>query len=92
MEEISEEEQAIMPEGGPDRKFNFYLSWCRTYLKDGGGALENSSRGVWTLTEDGKAIRTIDQVETIYEDYWSKKEKAKKEKRKHQKHLDLVEK
>ena len=90
MEDISEEEQAIMPERKKYRKFNYYLIWCRTYLKDV-GALENSSRGVWTLTEKGKAIRTIDQVKTIYDDYKSMKKKAKDEKRKHQKHLDLVE-
>src|SRR5206468_2992430 len=64
-EHISEEEQAIMMPDGKYRKLNYYLSWSRTYLKRG-GALENSSRGVWALTEKGESIQSIDEVVAIH--------------------------
>ncbi|WP_376710720.1 winged helix-turn-helix domain-containing protein [Pseudochrobactrum lubricantis] len=53
MEAISEEEQSLMMPNGQYRRLNYYLSWARTYLKRG-GALENSSRGVWALTDEVK--------------------------------------
>ena len=53
MEGISEEEQSLMMPNDQYRRLNYYLSWARTYLKRG-GALENSSRGVWALTKHGE--------------------------------------
>lgn len=37
----------------------YRLAWTRTYLK-GYGILENSSRGVWSLTEAGREIEQVD--------------------------------
>ena len=55
LEGVTEAEQALtMPDGNRTR-VTYYLAWARTYLK-GGGALENSSRGVWALTEKGGGI------------------------------------
>ncbi|EEZ31805.1 restriction endonuclease [Brucella sp. 83/13] len=64
LEGISEEEQSLMMPNGQYRRLNYYLSWARTYLKRG-NALENSSRGVWALTEEGEKITTIVQTREI---------------------------
>ncbi len=44
----------------------YRLAWTRTYLK-GWGALDNSERGVWSLTDKGERI-TLADVETIKRD------------------------
>jgi restriction system protein len=44
----------------------YRLAWTRTYLKSW-GALENSERGVWSLTDKGERITAAD-VETIKRD------------------------
>lgn len=66
IEGVSEEEQAItMPNDGRP-KIRYYLSWARTYLKRG-GAIENSSRGVWALTEAGETIRSKKETGAIFD-------------------------
>lgn len=51
MEGVTEEEQAHEIPGSAGRiKVAYYLSWARTYLKRG-GALVNSARGIWALTD-----------------------------------------
>lgn len=52
-----------MPNG--NRKLNYYLSWSRTFLKRG-GALENSARGVWALTDTGEKINTVEETRAIH--------------------------
>jgi Mrr N-terminal domain len=64
-EGISEEEQSYLMPDGRARRLNYYLSWARTYLKRG-GAVENSSRGVWALTETGERITSRTQTDAIY--------------------------
>lgn len=64
LEGISEEEQSLMMPNGQYRRLNYYLSWARTYLKRG-NALENSLRGVWTLTDEGEKITTVAQTREI---------------------------
>ncbi len=69
LEGVSEAEQAITMSRGQGQsrtRVNYYLSWARTYLKRG-NALENSSRGVWTLTERGAAITGLDETGAICE-------------------------
>ena len=68
IEGVTETEQSYtMPREGDDRtRVSYYLAWARTYLKRG-GALENSSRGVWALTETGSGISAIDQTRAIYD-------------------------
>ena len=53
---LSEAQQAI-PHGSEGRisEVEYRLNWARTYLK-GIGALENSSRGVWSLTDHGRTV------------------------------------
>ncbi|MFC4165645.1 winged helix-turn-helix domain-containing protein [Epilithonimonas zeae] len=41
-------------------KLTYRLAWARNYLKRY-GLLENSSRGVWALTEDGKKTNEVNK-------------------------------
>lgn len=41
-------------------KLNYRLAWARNYLKHF-GLLENSSRGIWALTEDGLKTKTVNK-------------------------------
>lgn len=43
-------------------KLNYRLGWTRNYLKRY-GVIENSSHGIWTLTEIGKKIESVDKEE-----------------------------
>lgn len=45
---------------GSTRKLTYRLAWAKNYLKRY-GLLENSSRGVWSLTEEGKKTKSIDK-------------------------------
>jgi restriction system protein len=58
-EKFSEEVQAVLHKAGPNTELNYRLAWGRTYLKMV-GALNNSSSGVWTVTEVGKAFKQQD--------------------------------
>lgn len=64
-EGFSEEEQSFLMPNGRDRRLNYYLSWSRTYLKRG-GAVENSSRGVWALTEVGEKLSALAALRKIH--------------------------
>jgi restriction system protein len=50
------------PEKGSQTEVEYRLAWARTYLKKY-GVLENSSRGVWSLTTTGKEIDKVDPAE-----------------------------
>ncbi len=80
MEEISEDEQTIMMPNGQYRRLNYYLAWSRTYLKRG-GALENSSRGVWALTEKGESITSLNETEAIHKQVNSEERERARQKR-----------
>jgi restriction system protein len=54
-EEFSEEQQAVPTKRGGMSQIEHRLTWARNYLKNI-GAIENSARGVWSLTEKGKSI------------------------------------
>jgi len=45
---------------GNTSKLTYRLAWARNYLKRF-GLLENSSRGVWSLTEDGIKTKSVDK-------------------------------
>jgi len=47
---------------GSRTKFSYRLAWARTYLK-WYGLLENSSRGVWSLTSDGFKTDAVNKIE-----------------------------
>ena len=52
------------PEKSSQTEVGYRLAWARTYLKKY-GLLENSSRGVWSLTEKAKTLETVDSAEVV---------------------------
>jgi restriction system protein len=49
------EQLSVLHKGGPVSEINYRMAWARTYLK-AVGALENSARGVWSITEEGRRL------------------------------------
>lgn len=66
-EGYSEEQQATLHGEGPQTEIEYRLAWARTYLK-GMGLLENSARGVWSVTEKGREVRQ-DQLADLHAEY-----------------------
>lgn len=56
------EEQVNETHRGNRTKFSYNLAWTRSYLKNY-GLIENSSRGIWSLTERGLSTKNIDKNE-----------------------------
>src|SRR2546422_8762699 len=59
---LSDADLAESISNGTQSRFEYRLAWARTYLK-GFGLLQNSERGVWSLTARGKETRKVDPVE-----------------------------
>lgn len=66
LEKFDEETLAILhnPEKSSQTEIGYRLAWARTYLKKA-GYLENSSRGVWALTDKAKLAPDIDSREIV---------------------------
>lgn len=66
IEKFDEETLAILhnPEKSSQTEIGYRLAWARTYLKKA-GYLENSSRGVWALTDKAKQASGIDSREIV---------------------------
>jgi restriction system protein len=60
-EHFTEEQQSVSTNDGRISEIEYRLHWARTHLK-AIGAIENSTRGVWTVTDKGRAI-TSDQMQ-----------------------------
>jgi len=56
-----EEQQEVLHKGGPSTEIRYRLAWARSYLK-AVGALENSVRGVWSITEYGRSLQESDMA------------------------------
>ncbi|AUQ73215.1 restriction endonuclease [Phaeobacter piscinae] len=84
LEGVSEAEQSFMMTGSNSSqpRLNYYLAWSRTFLKRG-GAVENSARGVWALTEAGYDIGNYDETKKIVE-LVNEEEKARARERRRQ--------
>jgi restriction system protein len=52
------------PEKGGMTEIEYRLMWTRTYLKIY-GVIENSVRGVWSLTEKGSKIENVDEKDVV---------------------------
>jgi len=52
------------PEKGGMTEIEYRLMWTRTYLKIY-GIIENSTRGVWALTEKGSTIEKVDEKDVV---------------------------
>ncbi len=66
LEKFDEDTLAVLhnPDKSSQTKIGYRLAWARTYLKKA-GYLENSSRGVWTLTDKAKQSEEIDSREIV---------------------------
>lgn len=62
LEGYSEEQQSVFHKEGPQNEIAYRLAWARSYLKTY-GLIENIGRGVWSITEKGRNLQTIDQKE-----------------------------
>lgn len=60
---LSDEETSEIHRG-TTTKLCYRLCWARNYLKKD-GILENSSRGVWSLTDSGKKLDSVDEKELV---------------------------
>lgn len=63
LEGIPEEVSSITHKDGRQSKLSYRLAWARTYLRMV-GALENSARGVWALTDAGRRL-TVEDMKMI---------------------------
>lgn len=52
------------PDKSSQTEVGYRLAWARTYLKKY-GLLENSSRGVWSLTEKAKSLDAVESSEVV---------------------------
>ncbi len=53
------DDQLQIPHKNGGSEIEYRLAWTRTYLKKA-GFLENSSRGVWALTAEGRSVDQLD--------------------------------
>jgi restriction system protein len=54
-EQYTQQQRDALHNGGPQTEIEYRLAWARTYLK-GMGILNNSQRGVWSLTDKGRVV------------------------------------
>ena len=54
----------ILHKDGPRSEVDYRAAWARTSLKFV-GAVNNTSRGIWTITEDGRKIQTEEEVREL---------------------------
>ena len=59
---LTPEVQEIMHSNSSKTEVEYRLAWTRTYMKKI-GILENSSRGVWSLTTSGRELQKINPDE-----------------------------
>lgn len=52
---VSDEVASVIHTDHRQTKFSYNLAWAKTYLKRA-GAVENSVRGVWSITEHGESM------------------------------------
>lgn len=61
---VSDSIRAIPHVGGPRTKFDYRCAWARSWLKNA-GFVENSERGVWALTGEGRAALALPSEEIV---------------------------
>ncbi len=62
--ELPTEVQEIMHGNSSKTEVEYRLAWTRTYMKKV-GILENSSRGIWSLTAKGRELEKINPDEVV---------------------------
>lgn len=64
LEGVTEEEQTLTMPNDSRPRLNYYLAWARTFLRRG-KAIENSARGVWSITDHGEGLNSLSEMEEI---------------------------
>lgn len=66
LERIPENAASLIHTDGRQTRLSYNLGWAKTYLKRA-GAIENSSRGIWSITEAGEQMseRDVDGVPSL---------------------------
>lgn len=62
LEGVPEAVASIIHTDNRQTKLGYNLAWAKTYLKRA-GAIENSTRGVWTITDAGERMSAADAAE-----------------------------
>jgi restriction system protein len=62
LEGFTEEQQSVAHGDGPTSEIAYRAAWARSYLKKV-GAVDNSVRGVWAITEDGRELTEADTAD-----------------------------
>lgn len=65
---LTEEDLDQSHTGGPRSEFNYRMAWARTILKYI-ELINNTSRGVWTITQLGKQIESEEQTKELWRQY-----------------------
>jgi len=73
---LDDDARASPHQGGPMTKFAYRAAWARSWLKNA-ALLENSARGVWSLTSAGKDWRATDPVALVTAVRTANRKKAK---------------
>jgi restriction system protein len=87
-EGFTEEQQAVLHNEGPRTKLEYRLAWARSYLK-AIGALENSERAVWSITDAGRAYSAEDVARGLNE-YRRALRAARRERKRAERDAELV--
>ena len=69
----------ILHKGGPQTEVDYCAAWARTHLKLI-GAIDNTARGVWTITDRGRAVQSENQVRDLVRAARSDRYKTRKAK------------
>ncbi len=77
--ELSPDTLNILHGAGPRSEFEYRLAWARTHLKFI-GAVENSERGVWSLTDKGRKLSSETEVRELVKAENKRRSKSQKEK------------
>ncbi len=59
LDKVPPEIQAVQHTDHRQSRLNYNLAWAKTYLKKV-GAIDNSSRGVWSITKEGESLTEAD--------------------------------
>jgi restriction system protein len=78
-EQLTDEQQEVLHGDGPRTEIEYRLAWARTYLK-GMGLLDNSRRGVWSLTDEGRVVRQ-EQLPEIHRKFVAAYREERRQKR-----------
>ena len=62
--ELPDEVLEVLHQDGPQAEVDYRAAWARTHLKFV-NAVDNRSRGIWTITEIGRRIRTEEEVREL---------------------------